>query len=133
VRLLIVGDDPLVALASGAALAEAGHCIVGVEGTGRGALARVAAAPVDLVLADLGLGDQTGGVALAREARSRCGTPALLLSANLELAREGRPWALGCLRKPYSAGELVQAVAACERALQDGSAPGAPPEKLELY
>lgn len=132
-RLLIVEDDPLLALASGFVLAEAGHHIVGVEGRGKAALACVRSTAVDLVLADLQLGDETGGVEIAREARSRCGTAALLLSADPKLARAGERWALGCLRKPYSPQELVDAVAVCERAIRRAPGVASSAVGLELF
>jgi len=132
-RLLIVEDDPLLAIASGLVLAEAGHHIVGVEDKGKEAVERAASTPVDLILTDLQLGDATGGVAVAREAQARCGTAALLLTADPRLAREGRRWALGCLQKPYTPQELIDAVAACERAIEHGPRPGEPLGKLELY
>lgn len=132
-RLLIVEDDPLLAMASGLVLADAGHRIVGVADKGRDALEFASSTPVDLILADLQLGDQTGGVAIAREAQARCGTAALLLTADPKLAREGRRWALGCLQKPYTPQELIDAVAACERALNHGPHRGDELGKLELY
>ena len=134
-RLLIVEDDPWVALASGEVLAEAGHEIVGVVGRGKDAIACLEGAATDLVLTDLHLADQTGGVDVAREAEARCGTPALFLTSAPSLARAGREWALGCLTKPYGKAELVDAVAVCESLIKGrgprpaGSAEG----RLELY
>ena len=134
-RLLIVEDDPLAALASSELLAEAGHEIVGVAERGKDAIARLEDARPDLVLTDLRLADQTGGLAVARAAKAKSGAPALFLTSDPALAREGSQWALGCLRKPYGPPDLLDAVAVCE-GLIHGRQPRAPGEahgRLELY
>lgn len=133
-RLLIVEDDPLVAMASGAVLAQAGHEIVGLSGKGKDAIARLEAGP-ELVLTDLRLADQTNGVEVARVAKTTCGAPALFLTSDPALARKSSEWALGCLRKPYGPPELVEAVAVCESLIKGrgSDVPGDANGRLELY
>ena len=132
-RVLIVEDDPWAAVAAGAVLAQAGHEIVGIAEKGRDAITRLEAGP-ELVLTDLYLADQTGGVEVARAARTTCGAPTLFLTSDPALARKGSEWALGSLRKPFGPSDLLEAVAVCESLIKGrGSRDGAAEGRLELY
>jgi DNA-binding response OmpR family regulator len=123
--VLIVEDEPLVAITTLSALEAAHYDICGAASTSAEALRLAASTPPDLALIDIQLANGRTGLDLARELRSRFGTICLLTTgwlADDELVGLEVP---AVLQKPYSDTELVAAVAACLEL-----ATGVPPLRL---
>lgn len=117
-RVLIVEDEYFVALASEDALLEAGFAVVGVAATAEEAVAIAGAERPDMVLMDIRLapGGTRDGIDAAAEILARFGIPSLFATAHADpgtrMRGEQAARPLGWLVKPYSAQELVAAVAA---------------------
>jgi PAS domain S-box-containing protein len=121
-HVLVVEDDPDVAIVLGELLRSAGYDARSV-GTGADALAAAEAAPVDAVLLDLHLPDRNGR-ALIGELRQRLGAarvPILILSATFAPHETRDAHVLGadaCLEKPIDGPRLLdtlQRLVAAER------------------
>jgi PAS domain S-box-containing protein len=111
-HVLVVEDDPDVALVLGELLRSAGYDARTV-GTGADALAAAGAAPVDAVLLDLHLPDRNGRT-LVHEFRARFGerrVPILILSATFgpnETQDASLLGADGCFEKPVDGPRLLE-------------------------
>ena len=132
-RILIVEDDPLVALALKMFLAELGHTVVGTAADTIGAV-RVLEDGVnaDLAIVDLHLARGSSGIETAVQIRRLSGIASVFLTDDAEGARAGRHAALGCLAKPVSGLRLATALNAIE-ALAQGRLSHDIPDELELF
>ncbi|MEH3108334.1 MAG: response regulator [Sphingomonas fennica] len=128
-RLLIVEDEPLVAFDNEHFLRDAGFEVAATVDTVGDAVARLAAEPVDLVLADVRLSDGGTGIDVARAARDK-GTPVLFVTG--ACPAEAQALAIGCLAKPYSQRDLLAAIEAVE-ARVEGKEPKRLPRGLTLF
>lgn len=111
-HVLVVEDDPDVAIVIGELLRSAGYDARTV-GTGADALAAVEAAPVDAVLLDLHLPDRNGRTLIAEFRRRFAARPVpiLVLSATFgphETADPGVLGADGCFEKPIDGPRLLE-------------------------
>ncbi len=131
-RILVVEDEPLIALLAGEALAEIGHEVLGPCASMGEALEAAAAAPPDLLLTDINLVGPGSGTELARVLSERLGVPCLFMSAQPHAARRNADVAIGVLHKPYSSGSLQQSVRAARDVLA-GRRPAVVPHELELF
>lgn len=133
-KILIVEDDPILALMATVTLEDAGHDVVGPafdEAQAR----RFAVKPnYDFVLMDINLAGADEGLHLARDFLNQHGIPSLFVSGQLAVARANKEVALGMLRKPYEPQELVDATAVVQALLAGRSVPPPRvPAALELY
>ncbi len=108
-RILIVEDEPLVAFDNEHVLAEAGFVVVATIDTAEEAARLIAEGGIDLVTSDVRLSGTGSGIDVARAAH-RAGIPLLFVTGNCPA--EAQALAAGCLAKPYSARDLVAAIAA---------------------
>jgi DNA-binding response OmpR family regulator len=131
-RVLVVDDEPLIALMNEDILIAAGHEVVGPAASVNAALILVLSNKIDLALLDVNLGWGGNGVELARCLYERHGITSLFASGSMREAREGSDVAIGLLSKPYGPNELVLAVAAAG-ALLAGVQPGRMPLRMELF
>jgi DNA-binding response OmpR family regulator len=134
VRVLIVEDEALIAMALADSLEDAGHEVVGPAATMAEALALCdgAAAPPELAVLDINLGDGSSGVDVARALMERWGVPSIFASAQVAEARRARGIALGCIPKPYAAQTVLRGVEVA-RVVMGGRTPGHVPAGLELF
>ena len=114
-RVLIVEDDPLIAMDVEMAFEDAGHAVVGMARTADEAVALARRHEPSLVVMDLRLADGTSGADAAREIRTFSGVAIAFASGNIDPAvrdelRAFEPIAM--LPKPYSPNELLRAVGA---------------------
>ncbi len=130
-RILIVEDEALLAMALAASLLEAGHMVIGSAATEAGAIALVDGTTPDLALVDIRLQDGDSGTAVARHLHRR-GIPSLFVSGQIDEARANRDSALGCLGKPYSPVTVLASIEVA-KAVIAGDAPAALPPGLELF
>jgi CheY-like chemotaxis protein len=107
-RLLIIEDDPLLALCMQDVVESAGCIVAGVAGTVAEALAKVASCTFDVALLDLHLRGQTVElIATAIKASGRIAVVATGADAR-SLPTEILPWPV--LLKPYKYDELISAL-----------------------
>jgi CheY-like chemotaxis protein len=134
VRVLIVEDDPLVAVIAAGALADAGHEVVGPAYDAEEAWRLVRDSPPDLALVDINLSGRDEGLALAQRFKDDLGLPSMFVSGEVAAARRRRSSALGVLAKPYDPGLLVEAVEVARSILQGRGPPARRlPPALELF
>jgi CheY-like chemotaxis protein len=132
-RILIVEDDPLVALALKMFLTELGHAVVGIAADTVGAVRILdAGVNVDLAIIDLHLARGSSGIDTATQIRHLSKIASVFLTGDAEGARAGRHAALGCLAKPVSGLRLATALNAIE-ALTQGRNSNDVPDELELF
>lgn len=121
--ILVVEDDPLVALSLSLCLAGAGHAVLGPADRATTGLDLARQHRPDLALLDIQLRDGHTGGALARELHG-LGIPCLFTSADALEARRNQDVALGLVVKPYEPQAVLDAVL-----LADDLANGRPPRK----
>jgi CheY-like chemotaxis protein len=113
-NVLIVDDEPLIAMALEAALEDAGYGVV-TAANGRQGLERLAEVPrPDLVLTDMMMPVMGGAEMLAAMAADPDlrGIPVIVLSSlPEETIRARTDGAAAILRKPYTAEEVLGAIA----------------------
>src|SRR4051794_21141876 len=80
-RILIVEDDKMQALALEDRLVELGHSVVGIAASAPDAIAAAERQDPNLVLMDLRLADGTNGIEAAGEIRKRLGVPSIFVTA----------------------------------------------------
>jgi DNA-binding NarL/FixJ family response regulator len=118
-RIMIVDDEPLIALDLEAVLADAGHEVVGHVVTGSDAIRLAEEHRPDLVLMDIILNGDMNGVAAAQAIYDRWAIRSLFVSADCAPYRDGaapaRPF--GFLLKPVVPQQLLQALAEVTRQL----------------
>ena len=107
-RLLIIEDEPMLALCVADVVESAGCIVAGVAGTVVEALAKVASCPFDVALLDLHLHGRT--VELIAAAIKASGKVAVVSTGAdaLSLPAEIRLWPV--LHKPYKNDELIDAL-----------------------
>jgi CheY-like chemotaxis protein len=107
-RLLIIEDEPMLALCVADVVESAGCIVTGVAGTVAEALDQVASCPFDVALLDLHLRGQT--VELIVAAIKASGKIAVVSTGAdaLSLPAEIRLWPV--LHKPYKNDELMRAL-----------------------
>ncbi|WP_207538652.1 response regulator [Sabulicella rubraurantiaca] len=112
--ILVVDDEPLIAMALEAELADAGYQVV-TAANGRQGLDRLAETPKpDLVLSDMMMPIMGGAeLVAAMEADPKLrGTPVIIVSSLPEAAVQMRVNSVAAiLRKPYTAAQILNAVA----------------------
>ena len=111
--ILVVDDEPLIAMALEAALEDAGYQVA-TAANGRQGLERLAEAPrPDLVLLDMMMPVMSGPAMLAAMAADAelDGVPVIVLSSLPEEAVRARAQGVAAiLRKPYTAAAVLEAV-----------------------
>jgi DNA-binding response OmpR family regulator len=128
VRILLVEDDPSIAVSLVDGLVDAGHEVVHVA-TGAAALEHIDATPPDVVLLDLGLPDMDGRD-VCRVARSRTNVPIIMLTARSDEFDRVLGLELGAddyVTKPFSFRELLARIRAVARRTHPDT-PAAPVE-----
>jgi DNA-binding response OmpR family regulator len=102
VIILIVEDEPIIALNLALTLEDAGHTILGPVRSSREALELARKTHPELALVDINLEGRQEGTDLARALR-RLGTPSIFLSAQHAVAYANSDAAIGLIGKPYTA------------------------------
>ncbi|MGQ0619025.1 MAG: response regulator [Panacagrimonas sp.] len=116
-RLLVVEDDPPIALGLQRSLRRGGNA-VDVSRDGRSALIALGEADYDCVILDLGLPDLDGTQVLRELRRQKRQTPVVILSARDDTADRVLGLDLGAddyIAKPFDLGELEARIRAVTR------------------
>lgn len=129
--LMIVEDEVLVAMALRDELEDAGYDVLDVTDRHGEAVAVARQSSPDLALVNIQLRGNDDGIALAEQLKAM-DIPVLFISGQVSRARSAQTVAIGSMPKPYSAAEMVKAVAYLLAHLEgDKSLPR--PEGLEVF
>lgn len=128
-RILVVEDDALIAFDAEYGLSDAGFTVVATVDTAEDAERCIAGGGIDLVLADISLRGERTGIDVAKGAHA-AGIPLLFVTGLCPAEAQG--FAAGCLAKPYSPRDLVDAIAAIE-AVKAGRKARRLPKTLHLF
>lgn len=127
-RILVVEDEPVVALDIRNRLETLGYAVSGCAASGEEALARVAQDQPDLVLMDVWLHGSRDGIETAQTIRRQFGLPVVFITACSDdetLARVKNSDSFGIIYKPFTVRDLYVAIEMAlgkyhlERKLQD--------------
>jgi CheY-like chemotaxis protein len=132
-RILIVEDDPIVAITAAAALEDAGHIIVGPAYDADEAWRMVSISQPDLALVDVNLAGKDEGLALAQRFKDFLGLPSVYVTGQVAAARDRRDSALGVLSKPYDPQVLAATVEAARAIIAGVVHQPRHPTALEIF
>jgi CheY-like chemotaxis protein len=108
-NVLIIEDEPIVALDIEAMVQELGHGVTGIARTHKEALASVRVQKPGLVLADIHLADGSSGLAAVNEILTSISVPVIFITAYPERLLTGeRPEPAFLITKPFQA-DMVRA------------------------
>jgi CheY-like chemotaxis protein len=127
--ILVVDDEPLIAMALEAALEDAGYEVV-TAANGRQGLERLAEARADLVLLDMMMPVMSGPAMLAAMAAQpeRARIPVIILSSlPEETIRDRTSGVAAIIRKPYTVDQVLGEIAKVLREKEFGSSTGDTP------
>jgi CheY-like chemotaxis protein len=113
IRVLIVEDEPFVAMDAEAIVAGAGYHVVGMAISADEAVAKAEQLAADLVLMDIRLVGRRDGIDAAIEIRNRLNVPCIFVTANsdpLTRARAMQAAPLAFISKPFTAQTLLAAL-----------------------
>ena len=108
--LLIVEDEVLIAMALRDELHDAGYDVLDLTARHDQAVSVARERRPDLALVNIRLAGRDDGIALAEHLQG-LGIPVLFISGQSSRASSARTAAIGSMPKPYSAAEMVKAVA----------------------
>ncbi len=131
-RVLIVEDEALIAMALAESLEDGGHGVVGPAATMAEALALCEAAPPELAVLDIDIRGGSNGVDVARALMERWRVPSIFASGQAMEARRARGVALGCIHKPYGVDQVLRSIEVA-REVMGGGRPGTVPAGFELF
>ncbi len=137
-RVLIVEDEALIAMALAESLEDGGHEVVGPAATMAEALALCEAAPPELAVLDIDIRGGSNGVDVARALMERWRVPSIFASGQAMEARRARGVALGCIHKPccihkpYGVDQVLRSIEVA-REVMGGGRPGTVPAGFELF
>jgi DNA-binding response OmpR family regulator len=132
--VLVVEDEPLIAIAVEDALERAGHQALGPVATRAEALSAAAAQRPDLAFVNLRLRNGDSGVDVARELRDRWQVPTIFASGQTDEIRRHRDLAIGILCKPYDDAAVIVAVKAAEAVMRgEAVEPNRFGDRFELF
>ncbi|MCD5973088.1 response regulator [Pseudomonas quasicaspiana] len=108
-RILIVEDDPILALLNADALEDEGHEIIGPAYDEAEALRLARDFQVDIAFVDINLSGNEEGIKVANFLRNEHGIFSLFVTGQIVAARERGAESIGVLSKPYSLDDLAKA------------------------
>ena len=114
-RVLVVEDQALTALAVILELERAGYQTCGPAYTAPEALALARTHRPEVALVDISLEEPIAGIELADRLHSELGTDIIFITSQVELARAHADSAFGVIAKPFSLGDVPDSVATVER------------------
>lgn len=104
-RILLIEDDPILAMIAAAALATE-HTVIGPAHDVSHALQLAGEQHADIAFVDINLDGHDEGIALARNLLDQHGLSSIFISGQVLAARANADAALGLLRKPYAPEDL---------------------------
>jgi CheY-like chemotaxis protein len=129
--ILIVEDEPIIAISLAVVLESAGHTIIGPVRTRLEAVELCRKQRPTIALLDINLEGRFDGIELARSLQQQ-GIPSVFLSAQHAQALANRDAALGFIAKPYTAANVCDSLEIVA-AMLAGRAPPAQTGVLEVF
>src|SRR5262245_41327430 len=117
--VLIVEDEPIIALSLARVLENAGHAVIGPAFNREEAVEAIGCQRPDLALIDINLQGKLEGTDLARSLQS-LGIPSIFLSAQYATAYANADAALGIIGKPYTAEGVRDSLTVVDTILKGG-------------
>ncbi|OOG41373.1 response regulator [Rhodanobacter sp. C05] len=115
--VIVIDDDAIVLSAIEDILQAKANFLVRTFHTCREALEMLDSGPVDVIVADVILGGEATGIDACNTAVERHpGVALVLISAESTCDYHGYPPRTVCLQKPFSAAELMDAIARAQKA-----------------
>lgn len=110
-RVLIIEDEPIIAMDIETIVAGLGHGVVGIASTHREAMAMMATEAPGLVLADIQLRDGSSGIDSVRQILAHNPVPAIFITGFPERLLTGeRPEPTFLITKPFQAASVRAAI-----------------------
>lgn len=109
-RVLIVEDEVMLAMAMEDLLEDAGHVVVGTATSKKDAIAVADATRPDLVFIDIHLLDGATGLDVAEHLRASEDTMVVFMTANAKKVPDDFVGAMGIIAKPYSQSGIADAI-----------------------
>lgn len=109
-KILIIEDEALIAMAYADALESAGYTVIGICCSLDQAKALAHEDPPDLALADLRLGQKRCGAKVDAWLHEAYGTTSVYITANVDFAHKYRTSGIGFVEKPIGPMALVDVV-----------------------
>ncbi|MBK0398777.1 response regulator [Limibaculum sp. M0105] len=110
-RVLIIEDEPIIALDIESIVTGMGHEVVGIADTRAGAVALADDTKPDLVLADIQLADGSSGIDAVEDILARMKVPVIFVTAFPERLLTGeRPEPTFLVTKPFRTGTVEAAI-----------------------
>ena len=111
-RVLIIEDEPIIAMDLESIARDLGHDVCGIAATARDALAIFVAESPGLVLADIQLADASSGIDAVRDMLALRAVPVIFITAFPERLLTGtRPEPTFLITKPFHAATVKAAIA----------------------
>lgn len=131
-KVLIVEEEPLIAMSLAAELELAGHEVLGPSADADEALCLLDRQSADLALIDTGLPGPISGLELTAVLHAECEVPTLLLTREPAAAHAHAAGALGVITLPFNPADISDSIEAAAIVLRGGE-PTAPPRSLQLF
>lgn len=110
-RVLIIEDEPVIALDIASHIEQVGHTVIGIAATAEEAVALAAREQPGLVLADIQLGDGSSGIDAANEILTALHVPIVFVTAfPARLLTGQRPEPTFVITKPFAVDTLSVAI-----------------------
>ena len=112
-RVMIIEDEPIVAMDLESIVEELGHQVVGVVRTRRQAVALAAAEEPELIVADIQLADGSSGIEAVNEIVRTKSKPVVFVTGHPGIflrSAENRPQPVFLLSKPFNPDSVRSAV-----------------------
>jgi DNA-binding response OmpR family regulator len=133
--IMVVEDNPLIALDLEIILADADHEVQGPVSTATSAITLMEQGDVPaLALVDVNLADGDNGIQLARELKAKWHVYSLFVSGQTGEIDASRDAALGYVKKPFTPSSILTAIDLVEKLLQGQKIePTSVPLGVELF
>ena len=106
-RIMIIEDEPIIALDIMTTVERAGHTVTGIAATHKEAVALARERPPELILADIQLADDSSGLDAVREILGGSSVPVIFITAFPERLLTGlRPEPTFLITKPFDVDTL---------------------------
>lgn len=112
-KIMIVEDEAIIALDLQRSVERLGHEVIARLSEGSQAVELAVAERPDLILLDVVLEGRMSGVEAAAAIHQHLAVPVIFLNAHSSEAQRAQarlPGSAGCLRKPFSMGEVAAAI-----------------------